>query len=528
MSRGLVGQLRDYGDILHAELAPVELDEILTESLIDVGLPTRVSGIRWRWVYGLLAAVLTLIVIGGVVLLVRPLDESAPVLTTPSTVPAEPRLSATVISGEADTVPIGPIVVTGDGFVGLESPYTSDGSSTLWRSGDGTDWHREPLPPGIESASTIEHNSWGYWLTQCCTPGDRSLWWSADTVSWREIPLEAVTLPNMTGIDWGVIPLGIYATDDTVVYRLQVFGDLIEPFHGDPAVSDLMPEWHPETRIVELVDSNDSGRVESRIQLTIETDGDQVQVRAVDADTGEEIRSFVGAIPGIDTEQLLAGVAVGQVAFDALLVSHDGESFETVEAPWGARSEIVARDGSYLAYSMNGPHPFGGTQAIEVWSSRDGTEWERLGSPSFSEEELNSLRIDERDGTLLALVHGSGDTQAILRSTDGLEWTPVSGKPVPAVHLISLHQVDLGWVAAYEVYGPDYRSTGETTLELWFSPDGGQWRRLDVASLGIDTTPSGAGSFGIVGVDDRLFAVLEDELQTPSRTMWVIDVKPSE
>jgi hypothetical protein len=551
-------------DDLRAAVPPNGVEDPLSEDVEHDGVrPTPLRQQRWvppAWLQAAAAAAIALGLAGGVALLVRSTDSGPSVaFAPPSTGSVE--LTWAMVTGGADDLPSDAPVKTQDGYVAIDS-------NGLWRSTDGLAWDREPLPVDVVADAwgypqLGNLDSWGYWLL----PGpDYPIWRSRDAVTWEQVYLGPEALPDLSGVSWASRPGGMTATDSTLIHHVQVFGEVrwdailgLSSADGSP----LVPIWDRRTEIITFFDfprvggcrlpqGPDDGDepcpMVARIALSVVEEGDRLRIDATDNATGELIQSFVGSVPDVASDELLAGLATGSVGLEMLAVSNDGRGFEVVSTAWGSWSPMVAFEGEFLAYGTTRDP---GTSAdgpvlvdVETWSSSDGRTWIPRGAPAFADTgSLELFYVVERGGVLLAQVGSRAEdaafglTWTLWRSEDGLKWSRVSSAPSPKEAVAALRAADFGWLYLFEELTEENGFLGEEggvpsfgpiyECRLWFSDDGITWSELDVPAVPTATEPGGGGSCRFGAAGDTLWYLVEDRESTPSITWWVGKPRPS-
>jgi hypothetical protein len=502
------------------------------DGVITAAPPLRYSPYR-RAVIAVAAAVFVLLAIGGIAFIVGTTEP--PVATTPSTVPPDqlPESAPSVTWNDLDANPED-LPFASSGAVSTEAGFVRLDQAGLWRSTDGMEWTRENPPVEATLMSLFDLESWGYWLVSVEGDVSHRLFHSEDTMSWEEADVGQMPIPELSGVVWSVSPGSIVSTDDYLVHTFRLHGEVIEPLHEELGVrpEDVLTAWDPETRTVEIWDftgSCDPCPVLGSFALTMTIEDDGIRVTAIDTLTGQAVRSWDGAAPGIDPDQLLAGLATGEVVVDTIATSADGQGFEWQPTPWDApypywanHTEVVAANDRFLAYTVRGraDNPLNPNLSAEVWESVDAQSWSSLGDPSLPAGSIGStFSVYRTDQGLLATVsvnttevgelpEAEIESEVLLRSRDGLDWSEVELEPTPSPPSIGrVHRVEAGWLYTRLVYGPDYRSTGQESLEVWFSANGDVWNSIEVPH--DITTPEEGGRFDVWAAGDRLFVALD-------------------
>ena len=273
--------------------------------------------------------------------------------------------------------------------------------------------------------------------------------------------------------------------------------------------------WVPEDRQLKIVNPV-SGDEIATLDVDIRS-ASPVDIVFTDASTRAEAHRVAGDIPGATEASLLDALAnvFGTVlAVDSTWwVSTDGgASFERASVPWSSdgRATVIDSLDDWLYASWYGFD----RASLALWRSRDGVEWESLGSPSFDvPAELDSIvhvfgQHDELVATVSLIDPDSGEEGRTdyWHSADGVNWVRLG--TVPGSPNVSLTSV--GWVAV-DLDG------------VSVSQDFENWTRIGDPPLSESEAEEGVGFSGSVSAtvagDAVFFWVGDDE--SGERTLWV-------
>jgi hypothetical protein len=151
------------------------------------------------------------------------------------------------------------------------------------------------------------------------------------------------------------------------------------------------------------------------------------------------------------------------------VTSEDGRSWAPVVDPSPFSGAVVT--GLTVGgpgYVAVGHDDLGGA----VWTSVDGTSWERT-----EEGDFRGARLTATTETPAGLVAAGfrGEAPAAWISLDGLTWAPASGLDTEAGRISSVAATSYGVLAV----GP-----GDSGAQTWISDDGRWWRPLGPGSFG--------------------------------------------
>jgi hypothetical protein len=383
MTNDLLTQLAEYGTYCNERQGAVSANDV-TDAVMPLPMSTQPTRPRNGWLIAAAAAVLVLLLVGGLGLLAQRNDppNDAPVVdqVEPETPP--------VIDPPATTLPLNttepppttlPVEVDIDGFAPSLSGL------------------------GVEAGE-----------------------WNSLTLGSREFAVGASTFTVWEGtlrIDWRGVAKTV--VDDNTRF-------LIENPQGSDGEVGI--EWIHEEGILDFFWW---GSKESFAQLALDFTGtgNAWVVEVSDGATGVSLGSIEGSLPGLQQDEIFAHVIGGPNRIGWFFVS-DGRDTVSVEPSWASHFEeggsrlIVAGETIFAFMVTDGDGP--GQMAI--WSSTDGKEWEGLGSAPWSGRIYALDTLVEQDGELLALVYNSGErpsseeegTVHYWSSGDGVIWVELS------------------------------------------------------------------------------------------------------
>ena len=551
-------QLRGWGEQLESLMTPVEFEEILYKRIGQEPVrPIRPREPRRRpprWLYGVAAAVLALLLVGGVAWLFRWGTQEAPVITQP------PAPTTTVVP-EAISSSLGDLTWTragaarpgtgeqilafAGGFVAVQS-YPNQ----WWTSADGKSWTSSPLPVdaaeavliGADGAGALlieEDGAGTYWLTASSygAGAQPRLWRSDDAVSWSEVDTSAFRGPSMSGVEWVVVPQSyvgvgggggrfIISNGDTTLAGWRIAGlvdwrDLLGlETAADRCCGLIALAWDPQSQVLELVDLSNNA-VLARVVFSVQSE-DPLTIEVTDVETGDLIHTFVGNVERLSTDEMLAGLANG-FNIGVLGVSDNGREFEQVPTPWTA-NEGEADNGWHLQ-GYEGLVPTSGVERYTRIVASGGRFF------AYSVEAANSTR--NTGGGLSPRAGGTVETWV---SNDGQSWTS-AGTPAFArgQDVTGLTVLEHDGVFLAGVY-PGGRWPGEA-LTLWRSEDGIDWTQLtDGAPMINDYSQAHVADSGWIFTTrldnpedpERYAGVFAMSVSTDALTWQQIDIVPGE
>ena len=576
MTVDLEAQLRDYAGYVGSLSSPVEFEEILHERIGPEPVrPIRVREPRRhppRWLYGVAAAVLALLLVGGVAWLSRWGTQEAPVVTQP------PAPTTTVIP-EAISSSLGDLTWTragaarprkgqnilafAGGFVAVQS-YPNQ----WWTSADGKSWTSSPLPVDAAEAVLIGEDGTGalliekdgagtYWLTGPSSGAGAQprLWRSDDAVSWSEVDTSAFRGPSMSGVEWVVVPQSyvgvgggggrfIVSNGDTTLAGWRIAGlvdwrDLLglespadpccgpqslflESEEGLPPLSLIASAWDPQSQVLELADLS-NGAVVARVVFSVQSE-DPLTIEVTDVETGHLVHTFVGIVERLSTDEMLAGLANG-FNIGVLGVSDNGREFEQVPTPWTANEGQA--DNPWHLQGYSGLVPTSGVERYTRIVASGGRFF------AYSLEAANPTPIAGE-----GFSPGSGGTVETWVSSDGKSWTSAGtpafaqGRDVAGLTVV----LERDGVFLIGVY-PGGRSPFGEALTLWRSEDGIDWTQLtDGAPMINDYSQAHVADSGWIFTTrldnpedpERYAGVFAMSVSTDALTWQQIDIVPGE
>lgn len=551
----LMDQLERYGTDFVEAVDALTFDEVAPRRVgsgpVRPILAGPVSGGRPPLVVGLVAAAVVLIVGAAVAFLVRspsiapaePVPTTVPTTTLSSTGTSSPTTTAVgstetdreppeaidgqiewqIVSGDASSVPQGFRIrpASDGGFVASELGFR-------YTSSDGVSWDVTELgvPDGAENPRQVEVSGDAWLIDDPTLPeDDTSGMYRLDGTEWMKVDL-GLDLPIIEGLHWSatthasLVGLGDIRLVHTEAVATVRWGDLFGTFE-DPdlgqASRPLEPAmwWVPEDRQLKIINPITGDEI-ATLDVDIRS-ASPVDIVFTDASTGAEAHRVAGDIPGATEASLLDALAnvFGTVlAVDSTWwVSTDGgASFERASVPWSSdgRATVIDSLDDWLYASWYGFD----RASFALWRSRDGVEWQSLGSPSFDVPEGHDSIVhvfgqhDELVATVSLIDPDSGEEGRTdyWHSADGDTWVRLG--TVPGSPNVSLTSV--GWVAV-DLDG------------VSVSQDFENWTRIGDPPLSESEAEESVGFSGSVSAtvagDAVFFWVGDDE--SGERTLWV-------
>ncbi|MEE9534154.1 MAG: hypothetical protein V3W06_07020 [Acidimicrobiia bacterium] len=256
MTVNLEAQLRDYSGYVGSLSAPVELEEILSEPTgsepmrpIRLGEPRRRPP---RWLYGVAAAVATVLLIGAFGVAILLLGNESEVIDTPPTVVTTlPGTTPTTVGAPTTTAPLGPTAptvafaaegwqlhdVSPDAFGNEQFLFITEivewngrlhavGSASadlapserpvIWASDDGVEWTRTFVGSGEDNIMAVIPGGPGLvavGLHRGVAP--TRVWVSEDGVTWVESRLDIPNMKDITVVDDRLFAVASYVSWET-------------------------------------------------------------------------------------------------------------------------------------------------------------------------------------------------------------------------------------------------------------------------------------------------------------------------
>jgi hypothetical protein len=529
-------QVRGYTEFYQGSIDPVEMEEILHRGIGDgpvrpVG-PVRLTH-RPGWAVAVAAAVVTVVVLGGVAWLAQlggdapPAQEPTVVTTLPEqvTVPEPETLTDTTVSATTATIEVAEAVPPpGEGpkleFVRVERPNNQrlvhvstssvwyqgalyvvawDDGWVLYRTDDGITWELLPGFPGdidhlktdgvhlVTAASALPPAGSGN-----CAGSDAFFEVSTSTngVDWTssKIPLPVPEEANVAGCfqaDVGEMaagPRGIIVTGGLSLVVGAGFGsNLYDPDDG----------IHVETTV-----DLDRGVIiaEFFIEPDMEPTGEIVEISLDDAGFSE-LFSYMEAEPGWEPliEPLLQSISIGPEGFvsrDFAWYSPDGTTWQSLDAsgPLQATGETTGETGiSDIVATQDG---FIAAAHGRLWESTNGTTWTEGALLPATPWWLHGKPLDVLAGTPISV------------SSRGV-WT-IEDAPQELIPGTAMDMTDMD--TRFQV--GDFGLVGIATAPLrriLFSEDGTTWNLWKPTEIDPE-----AGYLTIVGIADD-FIVLEQD-----------------
>ena len=420
MSKGLLEQLDLYGGDFESALAPIELEGVLSDSTVlesirspDMRL-NRIPG----WVLALAAAIVVVVLIGGVAWLSQsPVD---PVDQRPGPVDSLQDLSSGWSPARSDvsTRGMADVAVGGPGFVAVGE---SNAVGTVWTSTDGVSWTARSFADlGLEGGSMfsvvrggpgfVAVGSWSGVATEGVGILDEAeyevaaVWTSVDGIDWTRVPhtpvfaaegrnvitwdvttggpglvavgaeegpggIRAAVWTSPDGLKWSRVPPDAPAFTDGAMDHIVAGGPGLVAWGSDIWVSDDGIIWKQA-----LVPDNIS-------QADIEVGGPGLV-----------------AVGGAFTAEM---DAVNTVVW----TSADGMNWERQEGGTGfegGMESVVDVGPGLLATGSNPSAANDWTPVPQAWISEDGKHWQQLPDVGVDTE---IFRVVVSDSALIALTH---------------------------------------------------------------------------------------------------------------------------
>ncbi len=416
MSTDMKTQIHGYVSQMEEDQAPIDSAEVLAllkpvREVLPKSAPVRrvrprVSR-RWdfRWVYGIVAAAVALLLVGGAVLLFRVTESDTPVASSP-TDPSSARIwsrvphDEAVFGGDGEQKMFG-VTVGGLGLVavGVTDGWLGDGDAAVWTSPDGVRWSRVPHDETVFGGA----NSQTMWDVTVGGPGLVAVGWDGQGILDDNPDVDAAIWTSVDGVTWSRIP------HDEEVFGAAWMNSVTVGGPGLVAVGGTDGYW---------------------------TDGDAVVWTSVDGLTWSRVPHDETVFGGVDS-QVINDVTVGGPGLVA--VGQDGgigpwdNNGDTNAAVWTSvgginwsrvpHDETVFGTGgnpSMLSVTAGGPglvavgadyHPL--NAETPVWTSPDGLTWTRVPDD--------------------VTVHGSmtgvtaGEPGLVAVGAEGMVWTSVDG-----------------------------------------------------------------------------------------------------
>lgn len=564
MSQDLLTQLAEYGTYCDERQGVVTSDDAIGAP-VPILAPVEPERRGRKWLVGLAAAALVLVVLGGVALF-APFGGQSPPATEepiPTTVEATPILPPgegprlTFIQAE---LPTDGELEDGVWFKG--AMYALEESTTdLYRTTDGFTWqHVSGLPDVTGNIRRSMLQTDGEHLVNVVMPGDGGssigngggivVSTSTNGVDWVS---STITLPIPSGSsravafrldenfwisdNFAVGPKGIVvAATIAVEFDGSGFADgLVDPDDGIHVdVLDL--DLDRGVLVVAFLDEeNDMEQIGELREIDLKAAGylsafsNLLDSMSADPDWASAVPGFIAQLSG-EMSTGYASVSVGFAWF-----SPDGVTWERIDSTGpldgGEFAAIVATGDGFVATASN-PYKPGqlppdlrylteGFDNSVAWQSADGTTW-TAAADLTSRHGTNDSMLAEWRGEVIELV---GWVQSI---NDDIQPTTLT-QPQQALFDIPTRGMWLD-VSDFGLIGtPSYGWWGPDATELLFSVDGTNWSRWEPTEFGIggshDSPGEHMGDAWVVGAGDD-FVVLQhrlwnDETQSHKQTLWV-------
>ncbi|MDH3189936.1 MAG: hypothetical protein OEM39_04750 [Acidimicrobiia bacterium] len=456
MTVDLERQLREYASHVTDLSEPVDVDALVAEPAEGVHL--RPQRLKPGWSTAAIAAVILLVVIGGVALGFRPFaDDSAPVITQPgptttqlvpeTTLPPTTTVTATTLPSLVEgpmtwsRMPFdGQVRAVAAGDSGLIAAGSSNFTTTMWRSSDGKTWTPIPLDRNVFGGYRISHlvaHPDGY--TAVGSDGETAVvtWTSPDGLEWIRNPVEGfepeeigrLVITALTDGPSGLVAVGwttsanpnlsglledhvvIHSSDRTVWQRADTadlpLGGMKDVTAGGPGYVAVGVDW--------------SDRSNSRPGVWTSADG--LNWTLID---GANVEGGPGHDAGMERLEVADDGRLYAFGLGPVWVSEDGSTWSRIGDFVGEPEDGFAEAWSGWANAgvfsgervvLAGGLEFrGGAEAdrAAAWASEDGGRtWERMSQPpdvfgdDHGESEMDQLA--EVDGTYVAFGQWDGE-----------------------------------------------------------------------------------------------------------------------
>ena len=221
MSRGLLEQLDVYGGDFESALAPIDLDDLLADRTVLEPIRSPESRLHRipGWALALAAAVVVVVLIGGVAWLSQAADD--PVDQPPGPVDLLEDLGSgwSPALGDVSTAGVADVAAGDQGFVGVGEANLA---GTVWTSTDGALWTTRTFADlGLEGGSMfsvvkggpgfVAVGSWsgiateGVGILDEAEFGVAAVWTSIDGIAWTRVPhAQVFAAEGRNVVMWGV------------------------------------------------------------------------------------------------------------------------------------------------------------------------------------------------------------------------------------------------------------------------------------------------------------------------------------
>ena len=549
-------------------------EKVLEEVRRRTTVPASAMGSRFKrpWLVVAVAAAATLLLVGGLALLIRPNRTNAPPvidqlgpdepsgiiepIPTPrstediapgveSGTPATPAGDARWVhlSGDASALP-GPGSVAlpwPTGFAILERPEVAQTSinqfevirpARLWVSPDGGEWRIEPIPaPDDATDVSLTLADGVYWLISA---NPNRLWRSSDGEAWEEYDtagLESLSPAGLGAVMWRHTPpvtagdLTLFHADFVGVFPAQAFG--IAPECAERALR-IAPG------VYQLTGDEECPRGGPVLRF-VET---ETGLQVLDDATGEEL----GEILGANLSHMEMMTQTDESRLEGLFSVGDGQ-VTAIEPPWprAVSVRLMASEGGIYAYVVR--YEVDDSFHLSIWRTDDGRSWTDLGPPSFlADEPQTRLRVsDSLTDPLTVAVYDPTSEAGSVADNDfavrlgledtwevgaGVTWTPApAGRPDQT----SLVRLESGWFATNQLFEEMRIVSGGSFphREKWWMHVDGTW--VSLADLGMEPTGNESGCVHATAIENTTFFLRTDCSNSPSSTreVWVLTFERS-
>jgi hypothetical protein len=449
------------------------------------------------------------------------------------------QLSWTSLRGDETNIPGGEVSEVPGGFAAFE-PAPDGQSSRLWHSPDGISWTVTPMP--VPASGPVSHwaTSAGHWLWSA---SDFQLWHSSDFNNWTEVSLDGVSPPEIEGVTWVGWPHTVTSLGTTTIVPWSVVGRLaleqLLDFHLEPGeqweldcvVSGTVREVF-RTRDPRTSHCANSDRVRVG-SIEVGVDGSFVTI--TDADRNIIVVRIDSSLLGVPASTLAAYInGEGELpSFEAGAVISDA-TVQPFDPPAGYggplaghyyHDQLFAAQDRFVAFAAN---PQGSAGSVVAWTSANGLDWQREGSPAFplaagealSPDEQFLLRPGGPEGRLVLSVRiadagGAERRGELWSSADGLRW-------VNDGVLWRYDGTGTEELAPFFAPSGGYFATGSDG-RLHVSPNGTDWTAVDNFDR-VPTEPSGQYWGSIVG-ETREATFIGDQGSNGDRVLWLLRIQ---
>ncbi len=469
MSTDLLNQLAEYGAYHDARQGVVSVEDVVRRSARIRSHPEphrRAGDSSWRNArVAALAAVLVLIVVGGVALLIGGDAGTSPVVTRPSspntTLPPATTLPAAVVTTTPPTTvastitsqPLPPVLVgirvphdeaifgngqmssvaaSEIGVVAVGTSRLADLHSVVWVSLDGLTWTRLPLDESVLGRGTLMRSVAAYdggfvevGSDDAGGDADAAVWVSPDGRGWTRVPHDESAfggeadqfMISVAAFDGGLVAVGESSSLSKMSAAMWTSPDGLSWTRVPPDESIF------DDAVTIDVTAFDGGLAVVGIDVSdgdadaaVWTSADGVDWKRVSHDEaifggdGDQmmvsIASFDGGLVAVGFDQVGRGDAAVWMSSDAVTwirVPHDESIFGAGETGGAEMTSIEAFDTGLVAGGIE-QNP--GDMDAVVWTTSDGLTWMRVSTDAtiFGGDDIQRIHsIAVVDGSLVAV-----------------------------------------------------------------------------------------------------------------------------